>query len=81
MSSGLPIIASDSPVHHEVTDSHALFIDPNNIDSIGNAMHQLLNDPIMQKDLSRLGKMRAENFSWEKVAKETLYVYDLFARS
>ena len=79
MSAGIPIIASDIPVHHEVTDNNALFVDPYNIDSIGNGMHQLINDPAMQRELAFTGKERSKNFSWDKTAEETLYDYNLFA--
>ena len=79
MSAGIPIITSDIQVHHEVTDDNALFVDPNNIDSIGNGMHQLVNDPHLQKELAFVGKERAKDFSWDKTAEETLYVYNLFA--
>ncbi len=79
MSAGIPIIASDIPIHHEVTDDHALFVDPNSVDSIGNGMHQLVNDPVLQKKLAKDGLERSKNFSWQKTAEETLYVYTLFA--
>lgn len=78
MSAGIPVITSDLKVHREVTGGHALFVDPMNIDSIGNGLHQLVNDPLMQKELSRQGLSHSKNFSWEKTAKETLYVYDLY---
>jgi glycosyltransferase involved in cell wall biosynthesis len=79
LSAGIPIIASDIPVHHEVTSDNALFVNPLDINSIGNGMHRLINDHALQKELSEKGKQRAKDFSWEKTAEETLYVYNLFA--
>ena len=79
MQAGIPIIASDIPVHYEVTDETALFVDPNNIDAIGNGIHQLIHDRALQKELAEKGKERAKDFNWEKTAEETLYVYSLFA--
>lgn len=78
MSAGIPIITSDIPVHHEVTDEAALFVDPNKVDAIGIGMHQLVNDRTLQKELIEKGKERAKDFSWKKTAEETLYVYNLF---
>lgn len=78
MSSGIPIVASDIPVHREVTNNHALFVDPMDINSIGNGMHQILNDSNLRETLSRQGLKRASDFSWRKTAEETLYVYSLF---
>jgi len=79
MSVGIPIVCSDIPVNHEVTDDNALFIDPTNIDSIGNGMHQLINDPVMQRELKKEGAERARDFSWDVTAEKTLEVYNLFA--
>jgi len=78
MSAGIPIIASDIPVHHEVTAEHAQFVDYKNIDAIGNSMHQLVNDPSLRRRLSNAGKERVKDFSWQRTAEETLYVYALF---
>ena len=78
MQAGIPIVASDIPVHHEVTDEGALFVDPHNINSIGNGMHQLIHDRALQKELASKGEKRAKDFNWERTAEETLYVYNLF---
>lgn len=78
MQAGIPIVASDTPVHREVTEGHAVFVDPHHIDSIGMGMHQLINDKALQKQLSDLGKEHGNSFSWEKTAEETLYIYNLF---
>ncbi len=78
MQAGIPIVASDIPVHHEVIGEGALFVDPHNIDSIGNGMHQLIHDKALQKELAGKGEERAKDFNWKRAAEETLYVYDLF---
>lgn len=78
MSAGIPIICSDISVNHEVTGDNALFIDPDDINSIGNGMHQLINDTVMQHELKTEGLERAKDFDWEKTAEETLEVYNLF---
>ncbi len=78
MQAGIPIVASDIPVNHEVTQDGALFVDPHNIDSIGNGMHQLIHDKALQNKLVKKTEKRAGDFDWKKTAEETLYVYDLF---
>ncbi len=78
MQAGIPIVTSDTSVHREVTDGHAVFVDPHHIDSIGMGMHQLINDSALQKQLGELGKKHGDSFSWKKTAEETLYVYNLF---
>jgi glycosyltransferase involved in cell wall biosynthesis len=78
MSAGIPIICSDIPVHHEVTRDIALFVDPRNPNEVGNAMHRLVHDSALQKSLAKRGLERSKEFTWEKAAEETLYVYSLF---
>lgn len=78
MEAGIPIVASDIPVHREVTDGSALFVNEMNIDSIGVGMHQLIHDSGLRTKLIEKGKIRARAFSWKKTADETLYVYNLF---
>jgi len=79
MSQGLPIIAADIPVNHEVTGDHALFVDPTSVDSIGNGIHEFLNQKTLTQKLRKEGLDRSRDFSWEKCAEETLSVYNLYS--
>ena len=78
MNAGIPIIASDIPVHREVAGKAALYVEPHDINSIGNGMHQLLHDRQLQKNLAHLSSERSKSFSWEQAAEDTLYIYSLF---
>ncbi len=78
MDVGVPIVTSDIPVHREVTDNSAVFVDPHHIDTIGLGLHKLLNDPELMKELSRAGKERSKFFDWKLSAEEVLDVYNLF---
>jgi glycosyltransferase involved in cell wall biosynthesis len=78
MAAGIPIIASDIPVHHEVARQAALYVNPHSLNEVGNAMHQLIHDKDLQRRLAQKGLSRAKDFSWNKSAEETLYTYSLF---
>ena len=78
MSFGLPMVISDIPVNHEVTDDAAHFADPSTPDTFGLALHEFINHPRMRDDLKKRASLRAKDFSWRRVAEETLYVYHLF---
>jgi glycosyltransferase involved in cell wall biosynthesis len=78
MNAGIPIICSDILVHHEVTQDIGLFVDPRDLNSVGNAMHRLVHDAAFRRFLAKRGLERAATFSWKKTAEETLYVYSLF---
>lgn len=80
MSFGTPIAAADIPVNREVTGEAALFFDPHSIDAIGAAILRLLNDKKTRAQLSAYGHARAADYSWERSAKQTLGVYNLFNR-
>lgn len=76
----IPVICSDLEVHHEVTADQALFVDSKNIDSIGLGMHKILHDKKLTASLVEKGFQRAQEFSWQKTAQETLQVYELFEK-
>ena len=78
MSAGLPVVASDIPVNHEVTGGAGVFFDPLSIDSIGNAAVRVLNDKTLQRDLAQRGREKSREYRWEKSAEDTLAVYNLF---
>jgi glycosyltransferase involved in cell wall biosynthesis len=54
----------------------ALFIDPNDLGSIADAMRTAATDPERMQELSRRGYERAELFSWERTAKGTLESFE-----
>jgi len=76
MAAGIPIICSDIPVNHEVTEENAYFMDPTNADTIGIGIHEFLNNKKLQHSITKGGALRCKDFSWEKCAEETLAVYN-----
>jgi len=72
MMAGLPVMISDIPVYREVVGDVALFIDPNDLQSIADAMIAASTRPDVLADLSARGPARAAQFSWERTARGTL---------
>ena len=68
MACGLPIVASDLPVHREITDGAALFFEKFSPSDLAEKIAQLLDSPTLQADLRKRGLHRAENFSWKRHA-------------
>lgn len=64
--SGTPVIASAIPVLKEVGDEAALFFDPKNADELTALMSSVLDDTKISERLSRAGKKRVKDFSWQK---------------
>ncbi|HVL82455.1 MAG TPA: glycosyltransferase family 1 protein [Actinomycetota bacterium] len=81
MACGCPVVTSNRSSLPEVAGSAALLCDPDDPNSIGEALATLLRDPDLAADLRRLGLRRAANFTWERTARLTAAVYrDLAGR-
>ena len=77
MAAGTLVLASDIPVFKEVYQENALYFDPNSVDSIKQTMEKVLqmNSKERRKLISR-GQKFVRRYSWAKMAKETLQVYN-----
>lgn len=75
MACGAPVVASNRSSIPEVTGAAAELCDPTDPVAIGQALSKVLRDADFAADLRRLGLRRAQDFSWEKAARETLGCY------
>ena len=75
MTTGCPIIASNSTSIPEVAGDAAYLFDPKNPQNICDAMHRIIDDDTLRENLIRNGKNRVTQFSYEKVARMH---FDLF---
>lgn len=75
MASGTPVISSNTSSLPEVVGTAALTFDPNDGEQLRQTLGQLLSDAGLQEELSRKGLAQARQFSWQKMARETLTVY------
>lgn len=76
MSSGSSLIASDIKVHREICQEGALYFDPNSKEDLVLIMELLTKDSKVRKELVVKGKEIAKKYSWEKMARETLKIYE-----
>ena len=76
MSLGVPVITSNVSSLPEVVGDAAIKINPYSVEEIYDAMRTVLSDSGLRAELSQKGIERAKMFSWEKVARETLAVYE-----
>ncbi|MFH1671371.1 MAG: glycosyltransferase family 1 protein [Candidatus Portnoybacteria bacterium] len=74
MACGAPTIVSNNSSLPEVVGNGAIMIDPNNIDELAWATEMALGDSNLRKQLIKRGLIQANNFSWDKCARETLEV-------
>jgi glycosyltransferase involved in cell wall biosynthesis len=75
MARGAPCVVSASSSLPEVAGEAALPVDPRSVAGLTEAIERVINDRDFARRLSEVGKGRAERFSWEETARQTLEVY------
>jgi glycosyltransferase involved in cell wall biosynthesis len=75
MACGCPVITANVASLPEVVGEAALLIEPHQPEAIADAVQRVLTDAALADRLRRAGRARAELFSWERCARETLAVY------
>jgi glycosyltransferase involved in cell wall biosynthesis len=75
MASGTPVVTSNLSSLPEVTGDAAVLVDPYDVDSIGDGMRRILDDPQLAAELRVKGLKRAQEFSWERSVEKTQRVY------
>lgn len=76
MACGTPVIVSNTPSLMEVVKDNAIIIDPYNVNEMAEAVHKVITDRNLAEGLSRKGVVYARQFTIEKMAEETLKVYE-----
>ncbi len=72
---GVPVISSKSTSLPEILGEAALYFDPNNHEEMASAMKKVLTDNNLKEKMIKSGKLRAENYSWRRMAEETYKIY------
>lgn len=75
LSAGSACLASDIPVHHEVTGDNAIFVDPYDLDAIGDALLQMSDDAYVES-LRALCSSAKSAYSWSDAARKTVEHYE-----
>ncbi len=75
MSVGLPVISSNTSCLPEIYGDAALYFNPNDADDLVSCLESFLKDPELRSRMATRGYLQSRNFSWKKLAKETLIVY------
>jgi glycosyltransferase involved in cell wall biosynthesis len=80
MACGVPVIVSDTSSMPEVVGDAALRVAPEDTEGFTVAMWRLLTDEALRADMTAKGLKRAQCFSWQRAARETLDVYRKLAQ-
>ena len=80
MACGTPVITGRAAALAEVGGDAVEQVERVDVDALGEAMARLARDPQRRAELSNAGLARAERFSWQRAAQETIDVYRAVAR-
>ena len=75
MACGTPVIVSNASSLPEVVGNAALLVDPHEPGEWGDALSALCQDADLRSELASRGRERAQEFSWTRMARETVNVY------
>lgn len=76
MALSCPVVSSNAGSLPEVGGDAALYFDPSNMTDMTNKIKQVINNENLRQDLIKKGLKRYKLFSWQKLAEQTLEVYE-----
>lgn len=75
MTLGTPVVASNTSSLPEIAGDAAILIDPNDSNSLAEAIWEVINNSQLRHELIQKGKARAKEYSWQHNARETFKAY------
>lgn len=76
MACGVPVICSNRSSLPEVIGDAAVQVNPYDVEALATAMHQVLSQPDLARQLARKGRRRARQFQWRATAQQTLEILE-----
>ncbi|MBV9013822.1 MAG: glycosyltransferase family 4 protein [Pseudonocardiales bacterium] len=75
MAAGVPVVHSDAPALVEVAGGAGVTVPRNDAGALAAALRAVLFDPATAQAMSAAGRRRAEQFSWERTARQVWAVH------
>jgi glycosyltransferase involved in cell wall biosynthesis len=76
MDCGCPVLASNRTALPEIIGDAGILFDPTNVDDIARSLREIYRDPTVRSSLKEKGLKRAQEFSWQRMAEQTLQLYE-----
>jgi len=80
MASGCPVVTSNCYGSKEVAGDAAVLVDPESVDAIATGISRAVTDQALREQLIQRGRERAQEFTWDRCASQTLAVLEGIAR-
>ena len=80
MAAGKPVVATDIPGYLQVLTQgeQGLVVPPRDEKALAQALLKLLENPALCEEMGRRGRLRAQEYGWEKIATRVLSCYQRF---
>jgi glycosyltransferase involved in cell wall biosynthesis len=72
---GCPLICSNTSSFPEVAGDAAIYFEPNQIESITQALDKVLNSETLRQEMVERGYIQSQKFSWKMTAQKTFELY------
>lgn len=76
MAHDCPLVSSNATCLPEIYESAAEYFDPRSTEDMADAVARVLRSPKLQKQLVNKGHKQLKKYSWQKMVKETLQIYN-----
>ena len=76
MAANIPVVCSNIPTLQEIYQDAALYFDPGNSGDFADKIRKILEDAKTRSLLVEKGEKLIRRYSWQKMARETLDVYE-----
>lgn len=76
MAYGAPVVSSNATCLPEVYKNGAHYFDPSDMQAMTKAIDEVISDDILQQKLIANGREVHTKYSWQRMAKQTLAVYE-----
>lgn len=75
MACSCPVVSSNAGALPEIGENACLYFDPHDVEDCIDKIDKVLNSEQLRNELIKKGQKRVKLFSWERLAKQTLEVY------
>lgn len=69
MHCNVPVLASETTALPEIAGDAALYANPENVESISNALTKISTDESLRREMIAKGRIRRQGFTWEKTSQ------------
>lgn len=80
MGYGAPVVSSNATCLPEVYGQAAHYFNPKDTDDMARAISEVISDEDLRQELIKKGYEQLKKYSWERMARETLEVYERVLR-